>query len=104
MFLGWYDPDRKKSARAKLADACERFEEKFGRRARFCLTSTQDASEIHATPDELPPGIESVQARTYIARWTFYVGEDGDRTTEGALDDAELRDAEEASADADASR
>lgn len=77
MFLGWYDPDRKKPARAKLADVLDRYEEKFGRRARFCLTSPQDAAELaEATtkhPGELPV---AVQARGYISRDTFYVGED----------------------------
>lgn len=77
MFLGWYDPDRKKSARAKLADAIERYTEKFGRAPRFCLTSPQDAADLaeptRTFPGELPV---AVQARGYIARWTFYVGED----------------------------
>jgi hypothetical protein len=77
MFLGWYDPDRKRPARAKLADAIARYEEKFGRTPRFCLTSPQDAAELaepsRKYPGELPV---AVQARSFIARWTFYVGED----------------------------
>ena len=77
MFLGWYDPDRKKPARAKLAEAIERYEEKFGRRARYCLTSPLDAAEL-AEPSRKFPGKPpvKVQARSYIARWTFYIGED----------------------------
>jgi hypothetical protein len=77
VFLGWYDPDRKKPARAKLADAIARYEEKFGRAPRFCLTSPQDAVEL-AEPSRKFPGEPpvAVQARNYIARWTFYVGED----------------------------
>ena len=77
MFLGWYDPDRKKPARAKLADAIERYEEKFGRTPLFCLASPQDAAEL-AAPSRTFPGEPSVsiQARGYIARWTFYIGED----------------------------
>lgn len=77
MFLGWYDPDRKKPARAKLDDAIARYQEKFGRAPRFCLTSPQDAVEL-AEPSRKFPGEPpvTVQARTYIARWTFYVGED----------------------------
>ena len=78
MFLGWYDPDKKKPSRAKLAEAITRYTEKFGRVPRFCLTSPQDAVELaepsRAHPGELPV---QVQARGYIARWTFYVGEDG---------------------------
>ena len=77
MFLGWYDPDRKKPARAKLADAIERYKEKFGRTPLVCLTSPQDAAEL-AEPSRKFPGQPpvSVQARGYIARWTFYIGED----------------------------
>ena len=55
MFLGWYDPDRKKPARAKLADAIARYEEKFGRTPLFCLTSPQDAAEL-AEPSRKFPG------------------------------------------------
>jgi hypothetical protein len=79
MFLGWYDPDRKKPARAKLADAVARYEEKFGRTPLFCLTSPQDAAEL-AEPSRKFPGEPpvSIQARGYIARWTFYIGEEGD--------------------------
>ena len=36
---GSVDPDQQKPARAKLADAIGRYEEKFGRTPRFCLTS-----------------------------------------------------------------
>ena len=66
MFLGWYDPDRKKPARAKLAEAIERYEEKFGRKPRFCLTSPQ----------------VKIRARDFIARWTFYIGEDAGEPAE----------------------
>jgi hypothetical protein len=77
MFLGWYDPDRKRPARAKLADAIARYEEKFGRTPRFCLTSPQDAAELTAPSRKYPGDLPvAVQARSFIARWTFYVGED----------------------------
>lgn len=77
MYLGWYDPDRKKHARAKLAEAIERYEEKFGRTARCCLTNPLDAADL-AEPSRKFPGEPPVivQARDYIARWTFYIGED----------------------------
>lgn len=77
MFLGWYDPDRKKPARAKLAEAVERYEEKFGRAAKCCLTSPQDALDL-AEPSRKFPGdlALDVQPRNYIARWTFYIGEE----------------------------
>ena len=77
MFLGWYDPDRKKPARAKLAEAIARYQEKFGRTPLFCLTSPQDAADLAAPSRKFPgePPV-SIQARNYIARWTFYIGED----------------------------
>jgi hypothetical protein len=77
MFLGWYDPDRKKPARAKLAEAIERCVERVGRSPRFCLTSPQDAADL-AEPSRTFPGEPpvAVQARGYISRWTFYIGED----------------------------
>ena len=77
MYLGWYDPDRKKHARAKLAEAIERYEEKFGRTARCCLTSPLDAADL-AEPSRKFPGDPpvAIQARNYIARWTFYIGEE----------------------------
>jgi hypothetical protein len=77
MFLGWYDPDKKKPARAKLAAAIERYEQKFGRTPRYCLTSPQDATAL-AEPSRTFPGELPVKvgARGYIARWTFYIGEE----------------------------
>jgi len=76
MFLGWYDPDRKKPARQKLAEAVQRYSEKFGRAPQMCLTSEADAADlVPATkrhPDPLPV---TVEPRRYIARWTFYVGD-----------------------------
>ena len=77
MFLGWYDPDRKKPARAKLDDAIERYQEKFGRTPLVCLTNPLDAAELSEPSRKFPgdPPV-SVQARGYIARWTFYIGED----------------------------
>lgn len=72
MFLGWYDPDRKKPAHKKLREAIERYHEKFERTPRYCLTSPLDGAELEQQP---ATGIE-VQTRSYIARWTFYIGED----------------------------
>ena len=77
MFLGWYDPDKKKPARAKLAAAIDRYEEKFGRVPRFCLTSAQDAHELAQPTLEHPDVPVEVHARGYIARYTMYIGEEG---------------------------
>lgn len=72
-FMGWYDPDRKRPTRTKLAEAVQRYEDKFGKKATCCLTSPIDAAEIADDP-KADPGVE-VYARGYIARWTFYIGE-----------------------------
>ncbi len=46
MFLGWYDPDKKKPAREKLAEAIERHVEKFGAQPELCLTNAAEAAEL----------------------------------------------------------
>ena len=71
MFLGWYDPDKKKPAREKLAEAVERYAEKFGAAPETCLTSVADAEELGA--DKKAPSLP-VRGVNYIPRWTFYVG------------------------------
>ena len=45
MFMGWYDPDRKKPARQKVAEGIERYIEKFGVEPELVLTSETDAEE-----------------------------------------------------------
>ena len=73
MFLGWYDPDKKKPARQKLAEAIERYVEKFGVAPETCLTNPTDAAELAAAPPGKAPQLP-VRAVAYIPRWTFYVG------------------------------
>ena len=71
MFLGWYDPDKKKPARHKLVDAIERYAEKFGHEPEACLTSVTDAEELAG--DKQAPHLP-IRGVSYIPRWTFYVG------------------------------
>ena len=71
MFLGWYDPDKKKPARLKVEEAVERYVEKFGGDPVACLTSVADAAELAAdakTPELVVKGV------TFIPRFTFYIG------------------------------
>ena len=68
MFLGWYDPDKKRPTSEKLAEAVERYVEKFGSEPEICLTSAADAVELDGKTD-LP-----VRAVSFISRHTFYVG------------------------------
>lgn len=71
MFLGWFDPDKKRPARDKLADAIERHLEKFGEAPVLCLTHAVEAAELAADPKAptLP-----IRAVGHLPRWTFYVG------------------------------
>jgi hypothetical protein len=71
MFLGWYDPDKKVTATAKLTEAVDRFREKFpGTEPEVCLTSCADAADLEREGfDALP-----VRPVTFIGRWTYYVG------------------------------
>ncbi|MGH2531973.1 MAG: hypothetical protein ACRDJW_06655 [Thermomicrobiales bacterium] len=73
MFLGWYDPDKKKPARLKVEDAVERYVEKFGGEPETCLASSVDAEELSA--DSKAPDL-TVRAVTFLPRFTFYVGID----------------------------
>lgn len=71
MFLGWYDPTKKRPVRDKLAAAIERYEEKFGVTPRTCLIHPLDADEL--TGGKFAPPIE-IRAVSYLPRSTFYVG------------------------------
>jgi hypothetical protein len=71
MFLGWYDPDKKKPARQKLEEAVERYVEKFGHAPATCLTNPADAAELS---EGKPLPAVAVRAVSYIPRWTYYVG------------------------------
>jgi hypothetical protein len=70
VFLGWYDPDRKKKSATKLAEAVERYVEKFGHQPAVCLTSFADAAELDGKA-QMP-----VRGVTFIGRHTYYVGVD----------------------------
>jgi hypothetical protein len=73
MFLGWYDPEKKKPARRKLEEAIERYEEKFSSLPEAVLTSVADAEEL-ATDKKAPDIL--IRGVNYIPRFTFYVGID----------------------------
>jgi len=67
MYLGWYDPDKKKKTSTKLAEAVERYEEKYGKSPAVVLVNPADAQEH--------PCIE-VRVVAHVAPNTFFVGED----------------------------
>jgi hypothetical protein len=67
MYLGWYDPDKKKPAARKLADAIARYEQKWGRKPAVALVNAADAIET----DDL-----EIRVVPHVAPNTFFVGED----------------------------
>ena len=71
MFLGWYDPDKKKPARLKLEAAIERYVEKFGAAPMACLTNVQDAASLAG--DKRAPSLPT-RGVAFIPRHTSYVG------------------------------
>jgi hypothetical protein len=73
MYLGWYDPDKKKAARDKLAEAIERYVEKFGSAPETCLTNDAEAAELAA--DKRAPKLP-VRGVPHVPRHTFYIGVD----------------------------
>lgn len=79
MFLGWYDPDKKKPARHKVDEAVERYRDKFAGPPATCLTSVADAAELERDQAHLDLVVKGV---TFIPRFTYYVGVE-DPGTEG---------------------
>ena len=70
MYLGWYDPDKKKPAASKLADAMRRYERKWGRLPSVALVNAADATALGEQR-----GVE-VRVAVHVAPNTFFVGED----------------------------
>ena len=67
MYLGWYDPDRKKTSAQKLSDASARYRRKWGRDARVAI--------VNAADNVAMDGIE-VRVAAHVPPNTFFVGED----------------------------
>jgi hypothetical protein len=71
MFLGWYDPDRRKSIERKLDDALERYREKFNAEPVTVLTSVADADSLQVAALQRNLLIKGVR---FVSGSTFYVG------------------------------
>ena len=67
MFLVWYDPSPKKPLGVKVAEACERYTERFGGQPAVCLVNPLDRCEA--------AGVE-VRERAQVGRHQFWVGHD----------------------------
>lgn len=71
MFLGWYDPDRRKSLERKLDDALERYREKFNAEPVTVLTSLADAEPLQQAAEQRNLLLKGVR---FVPGSTFYVG------------------------------
>ena len=67
MYLAWFDANPKKPTAQKIAEAHQRYVEKFGRKPRVCLVNPEDA--IAESAVELRP-------LTHISRNCFWIGVD----------------------------
>lgn len=72
MYLGWYDPDKKRTDDQKLQDACERYRRKWGREPRTALVNV--ASTV------TPNLFVEIHRVGHVAPNVFFVG---DETEEG---------------------
>src|SRR5689334_16154948 len=67
MYLAWFDANPKKPTAQKIAEAHQRYVEKFGRKPRVCLVNPNDV--IGESAVELRP-------LTHISRNCFWIGVD----------------------------
>lgn len=70
MYMGWYDPDKKKSLDKKLDDAIQRYIRKHEKPPTVALVSTSDYPGI-TQRDDL-----NIQPAGHIAKDVFFVGSD----------------------------
>lgn len=73
LYVGWYDPDRKKPAAQKLVDACERHVEKTGRRPDCVLVGGAFGADPDFQAEAERQGV-TLAVAPYVPAWTIYVG------------------------------
>lgn len=67
MYLGWYDPDKRKTAAQKIATAATRYRQKWGRVALVAIVNPADLVAVE--------GLD-VRASCGVPPSTFFVGEE----------------------------
>lgn len=73
VFLGWLDDNPKKPVATKIAEAAQRYQQKFGHPATLCLVSQEDYEALTADGNGTVVGVEvAVSAR--CCRAHFQVG------------------------------
>jgi len=73
--LLWYDADKKRSMKAKIAQAAQRYREKFGRFPNVCYINPADGESGTVTIDDR--GITILTAKNTL-RHHYWVGERND--------------------------
>jgi len=87
MFLGWYDPDRRKSLERKLDDALDRYREKFNAEPVTVLTSIADADSLQKAALQRNLLLKGVR---FVSGSTFLVGseDESDRAVDRTAEDS----------------
>lgn len=69
MYLGWHDPDKKRTPADKLAAAVERYRRKWGKEPKEALVNIADFPHLANVP---PPLV--IRAMPNVAPNTYMVG------------------------------
>ena len=77
MYLGWYDPDKKRAIAQKADDACARYRRKWGCEARVVICNPAAVSVLHVWALARGVGVD-VRGAAHVPPNTFFVGEDED--------------------------
>jgi hypothetical protein len=87
MFLGWYDPDRRKTLERKLDDALDRYREKFNAEPVTVLTSIADADSLQKAALQRNLLLKGVR---FVSGSTFLVGseDESDRAVDRTAEDS----------------
>jgi hypothetical protein len=87
MFLGWYDPDRRKTLERKLDDALDRYREKFNAEPVTVLTSIADADSLQKAALQRHLLLKGVR---FVSGSTFLVGseDESDRAVDRTAEDS----------------
>lgn len=70
-YLGYYDPDKKKSIEVKVADACLQYIRKYQAMPAVALVNIDQYPDIQVAPDGL-----LIRGVRHVAANTIFVGEE----------------------------
>lgn len=82
MYLGWYDPDKKRPVTEKVGTAMNRYIARWGTPVRVVITNECHAADLWGSvwdlklPDGTDNGWIEIRPAAHIPPNTFFVGED----------------------------